>query len=133
MSIISKEEEIQENLASVYDILLNHKETIKIELISVREYFDEVCDKHIASGFTSENNWIGAKQQHKSKFIEYEIYCQIFEVINDFKDHHGHFPEYHEMYQTLYHIMIQFANNEKYELAAIIKLWVDKINKAIYV
>lgn len=52
-------------------------------------------------------------------------------IVNDFKDLNGKFPEYSEMHLTLEQIMLKLANQEKYELAAIIKLWVDRINKAI--
>lgn len=47
------------------------------------------------------------------------------------KDIHGQFPEYMEMHRTLSQIMIRLAQDEKYELAAIAKLWVDKIESTI--
>lgn len=133
MPIISKEEEIQDELASVYDLMLDKKEIIKTELVICRKSFDIACNNHIDSGFLTEKDWVAANNSHYLKFIEYEVYCHIIEIINDFKDLHGKFPEYTEMYLTLEHIMLDFAYTEKYELAAIIKHWLDKINKAILI
>jgi hypothetical protein len=54
------------------------------------------------------------------------------EIINDFQDLYGHFPEYGEMYSTLHQIMLRFAAVEEYELASIMKRWVDRINAIIH-
>lgn len=131
MSLISKEDEIQERLASFHEKLLHKKASIKSELASFRKNFDTACNNHINSGFSREKDWLDSKDIHQEKYIEYEIYCQITEVITDFKDLHGKFPDYQQMYVTIQQIMIQYASNENYELAAILKPWVDRINKAI--
>lgn len=131
MPIISKEDEVQINLASVYHILLEEKDRIKTELTAFRMDFNNACNSHINNGFCYDDDWLVSKNNHHKKFIEYDIYCQITEIVNDYKDLHGKFPDYEEMYYTLHQIMIQFAGNEKYELAAILKPWVDNIHKAI--
>lgn len=130
MSIISKEEEIQEELASVYELLLSKKDLIQAELTYYREDFNKACNRHIDSGFQSDIDWIEANNNHHFKFIEYDTYCQMIEIMNDFKDLYGKFPEHKEMFDTLQETMLEFARNEKYELAAITKIWVDKINSA---
>lgn len=132
MPIISKEEEIQEELNVVYTLLLDKKEIVRTELQRIRKNFDDACDNYINSGFPSENTWEDVNNSHHTKFIEYEIYCQLVEIINDFKDLHGQFPDYIEMGHTLEQIMLKLAKHEKYELAAIMKLWVDKINNIIF-
>ena len=68
---------------------------------------------------------------YHTKFIEYDTHCHIIDIVNDFKDVYGYFPEYGEMYDTLYRTMLQFANEENYECAAFVKIWVDQIEKII--
>lgn len=131
MALISKETELQEELTAVYELLLIKKERVKEELIISRKDFNRACDLHIRNGFKCDKDWISADISHQHKFIEYEMYCHIIEILNDFRDIYGQFPEYLEMYSTLNHIMIQLADEEKYELAAITKLWVDKLDEAI--
>ncbi len=131
MALISKEAELQERLSAIFENLLIKKDSVKEELAHTRKDFNTACDLHIKSGFQSEQDWINANICHQHKFVEYEIYCHMIEILNDFKDIYGQFPEYLQMHQTLSQIMIQLAQEEKYELAAIAKLWVDKIESTI--
>lgn len=131
MSIISKEAEIQEELATIFELIIHEKESIKVELTCYRNEFDMACNNFINDGFANEDDWISARKQHQLKFTEYETYCHIIEIVSDFRDIQGKFPDYKEMHFTLQQIMIEFARLEKYELAAITKRWVDKINEAI--
>ncbi|MBE8723204.1 hypothetical protein [Sphingobacterium pedocola] len=128
MAIISTEAEIQERLSAVYEELINAKDLIRHELIESRLNYDKACDKHIQTGFRCEYEWIDAEISHQENFIKYDIYCHLLEIVNDFRDLYGQFPEYHQMYVTLNLIMLQLAREEKYELAAILKNWVDRIN-----
>ena len=84
MPIISKEDEVQENLASLYQTFLDKKEKIKTELTVYRNDFDKACNTHITNGFCDEDDWLISKNNHHKKFVEYEIYCQVTEVINDY-------------------------------------------------
>ena len=131
MALIPKETELQEGLMAIFDTLLLEKGYVKSELVHMREKFNIACDEHIQNGFKSDQGWINANICHQNKFMEYEMYCHLIDIINDFKDIYGQFPDYLEMYQTLNQLMIQLAEEEKYELAAIIKLWADKIEDAI--
>jgi hypothetical protein len=131
MPLITKEEEIQEELSSVYDLLLDKKEMVRLELEFIEKNFNKACSSHNTKIITHDNIQDDVQKKHQLKLIEYEIYCQIIDIVNDFKDLNGKFPEYSEMHLTLEQIMLKLANQEKYELAAIIKLWVDRINKAI--
>jgi len=130
MPIISKEEEINEKIISIYELLLKKRELLQTELAFLRSIFDQACNTHIANGFMEEE-WIKVKHMYHIKYHEYEIHCHILEIITDFKDLYGRFPEYTQLYLTLNHTMIQLANNEKYETASLFKLWVDKIKIAI--
>lgn len=132
MPIISKEEEIIEKIASIYDLLLKERELLEVELTFIRHNFERACNAHIHNGF-QEDEWLEIKTIHQSKYNEYEIYCHIIEIITDFRDLYGRFPEYNEMYLTLNQTMIQLAKIEKYETAMIFKPWVDKIKIAILI
>lgn len=131
MALIPKETELQEGLMAIFDTLLLKKGYVKSELVHMREEFNIACDEHIQNGFKSDQGWMKANICHQHKFMEYEMYCHLIDIVNDFKDIYGQFPDYLEMYQTLNQLMIQLAEEEKYELAAIIKLWVDKIEDII--
>lgn len=131
MALISKETELQEELTAIFEDLLIKKEHVKKELVHIRRDFNTACDLHIQSGFNADNDWIYANNCHQHKFIEYEMYCHIIDILSDFQDIYGYFPEYIQMHSTLNQIMIQLADEEKYELAAIAKLWVDKIESTI--
>lgn len=131
MAIISKEAEVQEGLAQLYDHLLTTKNKVQKELIKIRVLFENACHEHILNGYQEENSWLTENSNHQMKFIEYDIYCHIIEIIQDFQDLYGQFPEYKDMYLTLQQIMLQFAKEEKYELAAILKLWVDQMKSII--
>ncbi|SRR5690606_2355623 len=128
MPIISRNSEIQEELTKMYDLLLSERNKIQKELVLFRKIYKNSCEKHINDNFNHEKEWLHADQCHYNKFIEYDMYCHLVEIVNDFKDPMGYFPEYHEMYWTLHHVMLRFAEKEKYEIAGIIKIWVDRIN-----
>lgn len=132
MAIISRNWEIQEELSEVYNSLILEKNKIQKELVISRFVYKSICEKHISDGFNQEQEWLKADRSHYVKYLEYDMYCHIVEIINDFQDLYGHFPEYDEMYTTLHQIMIRFAEEEEYELASIMKHWVDKIRTIIH-
>ncbi len=131
MAIISKEAEVQEELITIYEHLLNKRSIIQDELKSIRKRFEKQCDVFIMNGYNEEKSPIITNKIYQTKFIEYDTHCHIIDIINDFKDVYGYFPEYGEMYDTLYRTMLQFANEENYECAAFVKIWVDQIEKII--
>ncbi|HMR19023.1 MAG TPA: hypothetical protein PKA53_06965 [Sphingobacterium sp.] len=131
MAIVSRNLEIQEELSEMYNSLISEKNKIQQELVISRFVYKSVCEKHINNGFNYEQEWLKADKTHYERYIEYDMYCHIVEIIHDFQDLYGHFPEYEEMYATLHRIMLRFADDEEYELAAIIKRWVDRIKTII--
>lgn len=130
MSIVSQEEVIQDELIQIHQLLLKKKELVKAELTFLKSDFDRTYNGFINID-VSEEELISSKTKHQNKLYEYDFYSHIIDIINDFKDIYGQFPEYREMQETLEQTMRQLANNEKYELAAILKPWVDKITTAI--
>ena len=132
MAIISRKWEIQEELSEMYDSLISEKDKVKKELVISRFIYKTICEKHINDDYNHEQEWLQADRTHYDKYLEYDMYCHIVEIIHDFRDLYGHFPEYDEMYATLHQIMIRFAEKEEYELAAIMKRWVDQIEMIIY-
>ena len=133
MSIISKEHQIQEQLSRIYESLVNNQDKIKNDLNTNKVTSNKLCDTHIQENFLYEKTVLQAKKDMQQiKFIEYDVYCHIIEIINDYMDINGQFPEYIDMYNTLENIMLQLAKEEKYELASILKRWVDEIKTAIH-
>ena len=131
MAIISKAAEVQEELITIYEHLIEKRSVILNELKSIRNRFEKQCDVFILNGYEEEKSPIITNKIYHIKFIEYDTHCHIIDIVNDFKDVYGYFPEYGEMYNTLYETMIQFANEENYECAAFVKIWVDQIKHII--
>lgn len=131
MTIISREVEIQDKLSTIFEELINQKESVRHELVQSRQTYKQVCDKHIMSGFSSELEWIEATQHHQKKFLEYDTHCYLIDIISDYRDIEGFFPEYIDMLANLETIMFKFASDERYEVSAIIKLWLNKLIKTL--
>ncbi|WP_437921674.1 hypothetical protein [Sphingobacterium sp. LRF_L2] len=129
MTIISKELEIQDRLSSIYETLIKEKEVVRQDLAKTRHNYKKVCDKHILSGFQSEMEWIEASHLHQQKFLEYDTHCYLIDILSDYRDIEGYFPEYIHMLANIEMVMFKFAKEERYEVSAIIKLW---LNKFIY-
>lgn len=127
MAIISKEAEVQEELLTIYDLLLQKRASIQKELKTIRLTFEKQCDLVISNGYIEDKSPILTNKIYHNKFLEYDTHCHIIDIINDFKDVYGYFPEYEEMYYTLQQTMLQFADKESYECAAFVKIWVDRI------
>ncbi|MFD2969745.1 hypothetical protein [Sphingobacterium bambusae] len=131
MTIISREIEIQEKLSTIFDELIDQKEHIRHQLAQSRQVYKQVCDQHILSGFASESEWLEATQLHQEKFIEYDAHCYLLDILTDYRDIEGYFPEYIDMLANLEAIMLKFAQEERYEVSAIIKQWLNKLIKSL--
>lgn len=131
MAIISKEAEVQEELICIYDLLLQKRASIQKELKTIRLTFEKQCNLVILNGYVEDKSPILTNKIYHKKFLEYDTHCHIIDIINDFKDVYGYFPEYEEMYYTLQQTMLQFADIESYERAAFVKIWVDRIRHII--
>lgn len=127
MTIISKEVEIQDRLSTIFEELKDKKEAIRRELIETRHNYKQVCDRHIHSGFRSEMEWVEASYNHQQKFLEYDTHCYLIDILSDYRDIEGYFPEYLDMLANIESVMIKFANDERYEVSAIIKRWLVKL------
>ncbi|WP_293915051.1 MULTISPECIES: hypothetical protein [unclassified Sphingobacterium] len=126
MSIISKETEIQERLSSVYDALKSTKEQLRNELSVLRERYEDACLHHIESGFQKEQVWIQESDNHHRKYLEYDIHNFLLDIISDYRDLDGYFPEYSLMVNNIEELMFAYVNEEKYEVAAILKQWLTR-------
>lgn len=131
MTLISKEIEIQDKISTVFEALINQKERIRRQLRKTRHSYDAICDKHIHSGFKTEAEWLEASNKHYIKYQEYDTYCCLTEIITDYRSVEGIFPEYLDMLQNLENIMLKYAAEERYEVAAILKNWLDKLTESI--
>lgn len=131
MAIISKQAELQEELTFVYEELLDKQLIIEKELKLLRKSFNN-SDETITINLNTKNNFsFYTNKTFEDKLLEYDITCHIIDIINDFKDIYGYFPEYKQMYNTLYETMLQLADKENYECAFFLKLWVDRIHHII--
>ncbi|GHE23084.1 hypothetical protein [Sphingobacterium griseoflavum] len=131
MTIIPREIEIQEKLSTIFDELVDQKEHIRCQLARSRQLYKQVCDEHIFSGFSTEVAWLEATQQHQQKFLEYDAHCYILDILTDYRNMEGYFPEYIDMLANLENIMLRFAREERYEVSAIIKPWLQKLIKSL--
>lgn len=131
MTLISKEIEIQEKIATVFESIIHQKELIRIQLRNTRDTYDAICDKHINSGFKTESEWLEASNMHQNKFLEYDTYCCLIDILSDYRSIEGIFPEYLDMVNNLKNIMLKYADEERYEVAAILKNWIEKLDDSI--
>ncbi|MFD1769106.1 hypothetical protein [Sphingobacterium suaedae] len=127
MTIISREVEIQDRLSTIFEDLMTTKESIRRELIQTRHTYKQVCDKHILSGFRTEVEWVEASHNHQQKFLEYDTHCYLIDILSDYRDIEGYFPEYLDMLANVESVMLRFATEERYEVSAIIKHWLGKL------
>lgn len=132
MTLISKEIEIQDKISAVFEALINQKELIRIQLRTTRNSYAAICDKHIHSGFKTEAEWLEISNQHQNKFLEYDTYCCLTDIITDYRSIEGIFPEYQDMLRNLESIMLKYAAEERYEVAAILKNWIDRLKESIH-
>lgn len=131
MALISRNLEIQEGLSIIYDSILKERNRTQKELVLSRLVYKNLCEKHILNDYDFERQYLKAEKCHFNKFMEYDLYCLIVDILNDFRDLQGYFPEYEQMHITLNDLMLSLANEEKYELAAAIKTWIQKIHHTI--
>lgn len=126
MTIISKEVAIQDKLSTIFDEMINQKENIRRELVHTRNRYKSICELHITSGFNTEYDWVVATDKHEEKYLQYDAYCYLIELLTDYRDIEGYFPEYEDMLYNLEQLMFKFARTEQYEVSAIIKCWLSK-------
>ncbi len=127
MNIISKEVEIQHRISTVYDNLITEKESIYEAFLRTEEYHQMVPDDHVLAVFFSEGHWEDVQNGHQQKFVEYDIYCYLVDIVSDYRDIEGYFPEYLDMIANLEQVMLKFAQQENYEVSAIIKRWLQRL------
>ncbi|MEJ5056377.1 hypothetical protein [Sphingobacterium sp. MYb382] len=131
MTMISKETAIQEKLSALFDELLSKKENIRVQLMETRNTYQQICEKHILSGYRLEGEWLEVSDFHQNKFVEYDMHCYLIDILSDYRNIEGFFPEYQDMMDTLDMLMLRFAGEERYELAAIIKAWLVRFNETV--
>lgn len=130
MPIVSKETEIQQRLNNVYDALQSTREKLREELLLFRSRYENACLDHIKSGFRKEKSWIKESNNHHQKYLEYDIHIYLIDIISDYRDLHGHFPEHTLMLDNIEQLMFAFAEEEKYEEAAVLNRWLKQFELA---
>lgn len=123
MPFISKERDVQHQLACMYDNLERNVENMKKELKSHRNWYEDACHMHIKSGFQLEKLWLKADENYQNKFREFETHCFLLDVFSDFRDEEGNFLHLHEFFLTLDSLIDRFTQQEAYEICAILLKW----------
>jgi len=131
MTIISKEVEIQDKISAIYDKLTSQKESIYQESVQIQEQQDTPLSKHLRLGNLYKSDSVDVLQTGGRKLIEYDIYCYLVDIVTDYRDIEGYFPEYLDMIANLEQVMLKFAQQENYEVAAIIKYWLQNFINAL--
>lgn len=126
MTIVSKETEIQDRISTVYDNLITEKESIYEAFLHTREHH-LTAHNEILAGFFPDGEWEDNQNVDQQNFVEYDIYCYLVDIISDYRDIEGGFPEYLDMIANLEQVMLKFARRENYEVSAIIKRWLQKL------
>lgn len=128
MSSTWKEYTIQDHLNTIYDQLISKNDRLKKELYKSRVYYNNICNSHIESGFQQEAEWMDATRKHQRKFLEYDTYCFLIDMISNYRNIDGTFLAYQEMLLAVEENMLAFAREEKYEVSAILKEWLTKFS-----
>ncbi|MBP3942660.1 hypothetical protein J5U18_03625 [Sphingobacteriaceae bacterium WQ 2009] len=130
MSLISREEEVQERMLKVIDALKKEIELLRVDLVQCCEQFNEVCNQHIESGYAETEKLTLISDKHQQKFNEFEITNKLLEITADYTDLQGHIPEYQDLITQLENMMLSYAKLEEYEVAAVIKKWLFSMEDA---
>lgn len=128
MSSTWKEYTIQDHLNTIYDQLIYENDKLKKELYITRVYYNNICNSHITSGFQQETKWMKATQKHQHKFLEYDTYCFLIDLISNYRNIDGTFSAYQDMLLAIEENMLIFAREEQYEVSAILKEWLIKFS-----
>lgn len=131
MNIVSKEVEIQDRISTVYENLISEQKSIYEALSQNKGYNRMKTDLHVFATFHSDPEWESIETVGEESFVEHDIYCYLVDIIEDYRDIGGDFPEYLDMIAHLEQVMLKFALQENYEVSAIIKRWLQKFIDAL--
>ncbi|WP_343564422.1 hypothetical protein [Sphingobacterium sp.] len=132
MAIISRNMETQERIISTFEELQSAIHGLKSQIVEFEILFNQACDRHIASDFKKE--WLidRISSRHTMMLIRYDSLLLIQETVSAYRDYDGLFLDHKQLLDAVELLMLTHAEEEEYEIAAIIKKWYEKFADAVY-
>jgi hypothetical protein len=132
MAIISKNMETQEKIISTFEELQATIYDLKNQIVEFELLFNQACNRHIDSNFQKEWLLDRISSRHDMITLRHDAMLLIRETVSAFRDFDGYFLDVKQLLQSIELLMLNHAEEEEYEIAAIIKKWHDKFAQAIY-
>ncbi len=132
MTIISKNMETQEKIISTFEELQTTIYDLKNQIVEFELLFNQACNRHIDSNFQKEWLLDRISSRHDMITLRHDAMLLIRETVSAFRDFDGYFLDVKQLLQSIELLMFNHAEEEEYEIAAIIKKWHDKFAQAIY-
>ena len=132
MAIISKNMETQEKIISTFEELQTAIHDLKNQIVEFELLFNQACNRHIASNFQKEWLLDRISSRHDIISLRHDAMQLVRETVSAFRDFDGYFLDLQQLLQSLELLMLNHADEEEYEIAAVIKKWHEKFASAIY-
>lgn len=132
MAIVSKNMETQEKMISTFEELQKAIYDLKYQLVESELLFNQACNRHIDSNFQKEWLLDRISSRYDRITLRHDVMLQVRDTISAFLDFDGHFLDVKQLLQSIESLMLTHADEEEYEMAAIIKKWHEKFSQAIY-
>lgn len=132
MAIISKNMETQEKIISTFEELQKAIYDLKHQIVEFELLFNQACNRHIESNFQKEWLLDRISSRHDMITLRHDAMLLIRDTVSAFRDFDGYFLDLKQLLQSIELLMLNHADEEEYEIAAIIKKWHEKFAQAIY-
>jgi len=132
MAIISKNMETQEKIISTFEELQKTIYDLKHQIVELELLFNQACNRHIDSNFQKEWLLDRISSRHDMITLRHDAMLLIRDTVSAFRDFDGYFLDLKQLLQSIELLMLNHADEEEYEIAAIIKKWHEKFAQAIY-
>lgn len=131
MAIISKNMETQEKIISTFEELQKAIYDLKHQIVEFELLFNQACNRHIESNFQKEWLLDRISSRHDMITLRHDAMLLIRDTVSAFRDFDGYFLDLKQLLQSIELLMLNHADEEEYEIAAIIKKWYEKFTQAI--
>lgn len=132
MAIISRNMETQERIISTFEELQSAIHGLKSQIVEFEMLFNRACNRHIASGFKKEWLLDRISSRHAIVLTRHDSLQLIRETVSAYRDYDGFFLDHQQLLHGIELLMLNHAEEEEYEIAAIIKKWYEKFADAVY-
>ncbi|MDR0263172.1 MAG: hypothetical protein LBJ04_08080 [Sphingobacterium sp.] len=124
--------ETQEKIISTFEELQTTIYDLKNQIVEFELLFNQACNRHIDSNFQKEWLLDRISSRHDMITLRHDAMLLIRETVSAFRDFDGYFLDVKQLLQSIELLMLNHAEEEEYEIAAIIKKWHDKFVQAVY-